>query len=100
MRFNDRISFVTIGSSEYNPDTGEYEESKPIKETLPCNISTIGIGRSKELFGEIDKVVLVARLQHPYNKSYDHIEIKGQKYDTKRQSDYRKGVFYLEGDPS
>jgi hypothetical protein len=41
--------------------------------------------------------VTVARLQRPYKDQIDYVLIDGQKYRILRQSDYRKGVFYLEG---
>lgn len=101
MRMSDRITFVTISDSYYDPNKGEYVESEPVEETKPCKLSTVGIDRSKELFGEIDIQVVVARLQHPYLKEFDHVLIENGlykgKYQVKRQSNYRKGVFYLEG---
>lgn len=97
MRFNKRITFVTIGASYYDPALGEYVESAPTEVTKPCNLSTLGINRTNELFGQIDRVITVARLQQPYTAPFDYVLIGGQKYNVKRQSDYRKGVFYLEG---
>lgn len=97
MRFDKRITFVSIGESYYDPIKGEYVESEPVMETVPCNLSTLGIQRTKELFGEIDRTITVARLQRSYNKQFDHVLINEQKYNVKRRSDYRKGVFYLEG---
>lgn len=97
MRFNKRITFVKEGNPYYDPTQGEYVQGEPIKDTVPCNLSNLGIERTNELFGQIDKIITVARLQRPYNKEFDYIEINNQRYDIKRQSDYRKGVFYLEG---
>ena len=100
MRMSDRITFVTISDSYYDPNKGEYVESEPVEETKPCKLSTVGIDRSKELFGEIDIQVIIARLQRPYLKEFDHVLIKNGlykgKYQVKRQSNYRKGVFYME----
>lgn len=101
MRMSDRITFVVVGESYYDPDEGGYVESEPIEETKPCKLSAMGTDRTNELFGQIDIKVVVARLQRPYLKGFDHVLIKGGlykgKYQVKRQSDYRKGVFYLEG---
>ncbi|WP_339165375.1 hypothetical protein [Siminovitchia sp. FSL W7-1587] len=97
MRFADRITFVKETESYYDPEKGEYVEGEPIKDTKPCMLSKMGVDRTNELFGQIDKVITVARLQRPYTKEFDHVTINGQKYNVKRQSDYRKGVFYLEG---
>ncbi|MDY0394788.1 hypothetical protein ACFSMW_06615 [Virgibacillus halophilus] len=97
MRFSDRIAFVNEGEPYYDPVKGEYVEGEPTTDIKPCKLSTMGVDRTNELFGQIDRVVTIARLQHPYNKEFDYVLIKEQKYNVKRQSDYRKGVFYLEG---
>lgn len=97
MRFNKRISFVSEGNPRYDPITGEYTASEPTEVVKPCNLSPLGVERTNELFGQIDKKITVARLQCPYNEPFDFILINKQKYNIKRQSDYRKGVFYLEG---
>ena len=97
MRFSDRITFVREGETYYDPIQGGYVEGEPIIDTVPCNLSTLGTERTNELFGQIDKKIIVARLQRPYTKTFDRIVINGQKYNLKRQSDYRRGVFYLEG---
>ncbi|MED4083873.1 hypothetical protein P4637_03215 [Halalkalibacterium halodurans] len=97
MRFNQRITFVTEHNGGYNPGTGEHDEPSKEAETVACNLSELGIERTNELFGQIDKKIIVARLQRPYAKPFDYAEINGDKYNVKRQSDYRKGAFYLEG---
>lgn len=97
MRFNDRITFVKETDSYYDPVKGEFVEGEPILTTKPCNVSTLGTNRTNELFGQIDKAVTVARLQRPYKDQIDYVLIDEQKYRILRQSDYRKGVFYLEG---
>ncbi|HAM79598.1 hypothetical protein [Ornithinibacillus bavariensis] len=97
MRFDKRITFVIETNSYYDPIKGEYVNGEVIKTTKPCNLSNLGIERTNELFGQIDKVITVARLQRPYNGKIDYVLINEQKYQVKRQSDYRKGIFYLEG---
>ncbi|MEN2467946.1 hypothetical protein [Ornithinibacillus sp. JPR2-1] len=109
MRFADRITFVKEVDSYYDPVKGEYVEGEPIKTTVPCKLSALGTERTIQLFGELDKKLTVARLQQPYHGHVDYVEIKEisyvdgikntkiKKYNVKRQSDYRKGVFYLEG---
>lgn len=97
MRFNKRITFVKETEAYYDPDLGEYVEGEPVKDTVPCNLSPMKVDRKKELFGELDIVVVVARLQRPYTKEFDYIEISERKVEMLHRSDYRKGVFYLEG---
>lgn len=99
MKYNDRITFVNETDPYYDPVTGRFIEGEIIKTTKPCHLSTMGIDRTNELFGQIDKVITVARLQRPYNGKVDYVFLNGdesQKYQVKRQSNYRKGVFYLE----
>ncbi len=97
MRFDKRIIFVEEGETYYDPIKGEDVIGEPIKTQKPCNLSTMGVDRTNELFGQIDKVITVARLQRPYSGIVDYVLINDKKYQVKRQSDYRKGVFYLEG---
>lgn len=102
MRYSDRITFVFETEGGYNPDKSEHDEAVITKDVQPCNISPIGVDRSVQLFGEIDTSVIIARLQRPYNKDFNHVEIpEGQykgKYRIKQQVHHRpKSVFYLEG---
>lgn len=97
MRFNDRITFAKRTGEHYDPILGKTVEGEPIKDTKPCNLSRLGVERTNQLFGQIDRVITVARLQQPYNNDFDYILIGEQRYNMQRQSDYRKGVFFLEG---
>jgi len=98
MRFNQRITFVKDGDSYYDPNIGNYVEGEKEYDIVPCNISSLKVDRTKELFGELDTDIQVARLQRPYTKAFDYIQINGDKQSIKHRSDYRKGVFYLERD--
>lgn len=100
MRFDKRVTFVEETESRYDPIAGGYIEGESIKTTKPCNQSTMGVDRTNQLFGQIDTEITVVRLQHPYNKRIDYVYLNDdetQQYEIKRQSNYRKGVFYLEG---
>src|SRR5690625_4984798 len=98
MRFDKRIIFVNITESYYDTIEGEYVEGKEIETKKPCNLSTLGVQRTNELFVQIDKLITIAKLQHHHNGKIDYVKLndREQKYNVKRQSDYRKGVFYLE----
>lgn len=96
MRFNDRITFVVVSGGGYNPETGTHEPMKEERTTLPCNLSTLGLERTQQLFGASDKNVITARLQRPYTGKFEHIEIEQNKYKVTRRSIYRKGVLFLE----
>src|SRR5690625_3203916 len=103
MRFSDRITLVKEMDSYYDPEKGEYVEGDPVKTVRPCKLSSMGVDRTNQLFGQIDTAITVARLQRPYNDRVDYAYLnekedqENQKYQVRRQSDYRKGVFYLEG---
>jgi|SRR5699024_1017913 len=97
MRMSDRITFVSKGESYYDPYENKYIEGEPVYDTQPCKLSTLGIYRTQQLFGTLDKRITVARLQHPYTDDFDYVLINDNKYTVTSMSDYRKGVFYLEG---
>lgn len=101
MRFNKRVTFVSETDGYYDPEQGEYVDGETVKKTLPCNVSRLGVERTNQIFGQIDRVITVIRLQRPYLKNFEYLYL-GDKdketYKPKRQSDYRKGVFYVEGE--
>src|SRR5690625_7879594 len=80
----------------YDPETGEYTEPIIEKTELPCHLSGLSIERSKELFGELDTNVIVARLQQPYGDDFDYVIIDDKKYNVTRRSKYRRDAYYLE----
>ena len=98
MRYIDRVSVVTESEGGYNPSTGQFDEPVQIITKLPCNISQLGVERTMQLFGEMDKTVLVVRLQRPYTQPYDYLLIDSKRYNIKRHVPHRReSVFYVEG---
>ena len=98
MRYNERITLVKVTGREYDPETGKNKPEEEERIELPCNLSELGVERTNELFGQINSLIIVARLQRPYRKHADYALIDGVKYAIKRQSNYRRGVFYLESE--
>lgn len=98
MRFDKRVTLVKELESQYNPVTGRYDEGVTMKEILPCNVSGVGLERTKELFGEIDAHVSTIRLRHPVKKAVDYVELEGMRYSLLNTSDWRKGVLFVRGD--
>lgn len=97
MRYTDRVTFVTESPGGYNPETGNHEEATLTTETLPCNISPLGISRTQELFGSIAVQVDVVRLQRPYSKRFDYVTIDGKRMNVKRRIPHRREtVLYVE----
>lgn len=98
MRFTDRITFVTETEGGLNLETGNYEDAVLIEETKPCNISPLGTTRTAELFGSIDTVIVIARLQRPHRQPFDYALIDGKRMNVKRHVPHRReSVYYLEG---
>jgi hypothetical protein len=96
MRFADRLTFVSDKDSYYDPTLGQYVDGETVKDVQPCHLSSLGTERTVQLFGNLDKGVTVARLQRPYKKEFDHVLINEQKFLVQKQSNYKKGVLYLE----
>lgn len=98
MRYTDRLTIVTESEGGYNPTTGVFDDASTVSKELPANISQLGVERTVQLFGELDKTILVARLQRPYRQPYDYCVVDGKKYNVKRHIPHRReSVFYLEG---
>ena len=102
MRYSDRINFITETNGGYNPDTGNHEQPTKVVETKPCNISTVGVKRSAELFGEVDTSIIIARLQRPYHNKFNRVEVpigqyKGNYRIKERVYHRNQTAFYLEG---
>lgn len=101
MRFDKRVTFVSETDGYYNPEKGEWIPGENVERTFPCNVSKLGIDRTNQIFGQIDKVMSVIRLQQPYYKDFKHLYLgdnEKQTYQPKRQSNYRKGVIFVEGE--
>lgn len=98
MNFSDRITFIHQEESYYDPEIGGYVDSDRIKTVKPCKISTMGFGKTTEVFGDVSANVLVARLQNPYNKVFSVVEVDSKEYKVLRESNYKKGVLFLRGD--
>lgn len=98
MRYDKRIMLVEEQGTRYNPDTGKEEQLDPIKTTLPANIGNLGLERRNELFGNIDVNIIVVRTQRPVTTEATYVLIDDSRYEIKAQSNYRRGVLFLEGD--
>src|SRR5690625_1369865 len=98
MRFNKRITFVTDSESNNDPIIGDYVEGEKQNEKEHAKINKTSADQAKQLVGEIDTIMIIARTKRPYNKHFDYIEIDSKPYNLVRPADVRKGVFYLERD--
>ncbi len=98
MRFSDRITFVTEGDSYYDPVIGDYVVGETSNVIKPAKVSTMGLNRKAELFGSINEYVTIARLQNPYNESFTWVELDDNKFKVMQESNYKKGVLFLQRD--
>ncbi len=94
MRYNERIIFVKT-SSHYDANLGKKVEDIPVTSiNVPCNVNSLGIKATIEIFGKSVKNALVARLQYPYIGEYDYVLLRDKKY--KVSLSRRNKDFYLE----
>ena len=97
MRYAERITFFSESQGAYNPDTGKREPVVTEADALPCKITSLGIDRRRELFGDIDREIIVARLQQPYNSPVTFARANGKKYRVNQKINHDpRMVFYLE----
>ncbi|SDB96432.1 hypothetical protein [Shouchella lonarensis] len=96
MKSNARLNFVLETGGTYNPKTGKREAPTRQEKFVPCHLSTMGVERTKQLYGESSRVITIARLLRPYNTPYTSVEVNGEKYKVRRVSSYNKAVLFLE----
>ncbi|HFI0463818.1 TPA: hypothetical protein ACGO1T_001022 [Streptococcus suis] len=83
MRTNARATFIEIATPEslrYDPETGEYVKSEVNRVEKPCHLSDLGISNSIQLFGTQYEDAKVIRLDQPYTKPFNYIELNGFYY--------------------
>ncbi|QDI90214.1 hypothetical protein EPH95_02705 [Salicibibacter halophilus] len=98
MRYAERITFVQVEGGSYDPEKGGYVEGETTRETVPCHLSPMSTDRTSQLFGSIEQFITIARLQRPYNKAYDRVEIDDKPFSVRRHVRHRnQSVFFLEG---
>lgn len=75
MRFDTPIYFQRFTAGEYDPNTGDYGESKPNEEKRYASITNTGVATLNLVYGEIKQGSLTIRLQNHYNTPFDRIRI-------------------------
>ncbi len=98
MRYDKQVYFVKEGTKTYDPNTGDYTVSKPIKTMKWANISDAGTETLKILFGEIKQGTKIIRLKNNYKEPFDYIEIDGEKYTSTLKREYRMGCAFYVGE--
>lgn len=76
----EAIYLCTKGVEIYNEDTGDYEESQPIRIRKTANINDMADEKVGFLFGETVESALTMRVMGHFD-NIDFIEYKGRKYE-------------------
>jgi len=98
MRYSDRVTLVGAPKRVYDPVTGDMVVIEGERTYLPCNISDVGIKRTNELFGRIDRHITVVRLQQPYHDHVEELWIGDKRFNILRKVNHRTETsFYVEG---
>jgi hypothetical protein len=94
MRYDHYVYFCTDGKSEYDPDTGDYTNTEPVKVKRPASISPTSDEKIQIIYGQMVQGSLTVQLQNQYNDPFDYILIDGKKYHVDRRKKLRvKDVF-------
>ena len=80
MRYDKTVYFVQLGSSQYNEETGDYEESAPVRTQRSASITNAGVEAIKLLYGELKQGAKVVQIAGHHDDDYDYIEIDDKPY--------------------
>lgn len=75
MRFDTPVYFQRIKSGEYDTNTGNYIEVKPIEEKIYADVTESATETLQLIYGEIKQGSLTIRLQQPYIGPIDSIRV-------------------------
>lgn len=80
MRFTDTIIFQKAVGSHYDPDLGE-DVADEVKEYKCLARVTHPTKQERQiLFGDIDTNKIIVHTRNPFQRDYDHMLYKGNKY--------------------
>lgn len=80
MRFDTPVYFQRITAGEYDSNTGDYGEDTITEEKRFASVTDAGNKTLSLLYGEIREGSKIARIQRPYNESFDRIRIGEKVY--------------------
>ena len=80
MRYDTPIYFQHYGKPEYNPATGDYEQSPPVEHKRYASVTDSGIEVMKLVYSDIKQGSKVVRLQNEYIGAFDRIRIGDKCY--------------------
>ena len=80
MRYATPIYFQHYGKPEYNPVTGDYEQSPPVEHKRYASVTDSGIETMRLIYGDLKQGSKVVRLQNEYIGAFDRIRIGDKCY--------------------
>lgn len=80
MRFDKPIYFQLYEQGEYNPETGDYEESLVSEVKKYADETDAGAETLNLIYGTLQQGAKVLRLQQHYNGAFDRIRIGSKVY--------------------
>lgn len=81
MRYSTPVFFVESGKNkQYDPDSGTWVKGNDIRTKKYANVTHMEAERQQVAFGDVRSDRYVVRLQRPYKRDYDYIEIGGKRY--------------------
>ena len=89
MRASDTVYFVVKGAEAYDEQTGNYEESEPVKTIMPALVTDTGTERMNLLYGGVKQHAKTVRLNTKYEAPFDYVEIDGKEYQVDMIRKYR-----------
>lgn len=95
MRY-DKLITLTDKKEKYDAGLGEYVTEKIIYKTLYANISYVSLERTKELFGQVESGIMIARIQGDVLINGNTIEIEDEEYNILKKTQTRRDTaFYI-----
>lgn len=79
MSKNHIVHFVKVAEKKYNPKTHKYDTEVAVISRY-AGISDLGLKRTLELFGNLDKAYLVVRMRFSLNDDFDYCVIGDKIY--------------------
>lgn len=80
MRYATPIYFQHYSKPEYNPATGDYEQSPPVEHKRYASVTDSGIETMRLIYGDLKQGSKVVRLQREHIGEFDRIRIGDKCY--------------------
>lgn len=80
MRYSTEVYFQYYSEPEYNPATGDYEQSTLAEQKRYASVTDSGVEVMKLVYSDIKQGSKVIRLQRPYIGAFNSIRIGDERY--------------------